>query len=160
MNKAFLLTGGNQGNRMETLEKACSIISTTCGVILKKSAIYETAAWGKEDQPAFLNQCLQISTSLTAAELLEKLLSIEKQMGRERKEKYGPRIIDIDILFFNKEIINSSQLIVPHPEIQNRRFALVPLQEIAPRFVHPVLNKTITKLLAECPDPLPVKKYS
>lgn len=160
MNTAFLLTGGNEGNRMETLEKACGIIAATCGPVIRRSALYETAAWGKENQPAFLNQALLLRTHLSAYQLIEELLLIEKQMGRERKEKYGPRLIDIDILFFNNEVIDSSRLTVPHPEIQRRRFALVPLHEIAADYIHPVLHKTINELLARCTDPLTVKKYS
>jgi 2-amino-4-hydroxy-6-hydroxymethyldihydropteridine diphosphokinase len=101
---------------------------------------------------------IEVATPLDAAETLEIILSIEKNMGRIRTIKNAPRIIDIDILFFNNEIINQSDLIVPHPEIQNRRFVLTPLYEIAPQMIHPVLNKTIEQLLSQCPDQLAVKK--
>jgi 2-amino-4-hydroxy-6-hydroxymethyldihydropteridine diphosphokinase len=157
-NKAYLLTGGNMGNRTGYLHDASENISSSCGEILKKSSLYETAAWGKTNQPNFFNQVLLIETVLTAVELMKKILWIEEKMGRIRNEKYGARIIDIDILFFNDEIINSPQLIIPHPEIQNRRFALAPMNEIAAKFIHPILLKNISTLLKECGDKLDVKK--
>lgn len=160
MNKAYLLTGTNLGERLKNITTAARLIGEQCGIINKKSSVYETAAWGKTDQPAFLNQALELSTSLNAKQLIRRILKIEKTMGRIRKEKYGPRIIDIDILFFNDEQHHLSFLKVPHPEIQNRRFALLPLAEIAPDLVHPVLHKTISTLLKNCPDLLAVKKYS
>ncbi|MBK6936788.1 MAG: 2-amino-4-hydroxy-6-hydroxymethyldihydropteridine diphosphokinase [Chitinophagaceae bacterium] len=160
MNTAFLLTGGNMGNRAANLEKEREIISAECGSIISASSLYETAAWGKTEQPSFLNQALKISTSLTALQLIRRVLKAEKKIGRIRKEKFGPRIIDIDILLFNDEVHNFSLLKVPHPELQNRRFALLPLAEIAPGAIHPLLKKNIEELLNECPDTLPAKKYS
>jgi len=160
MNTAYLLTGGNLGDREKNLAAAKEYIHLQCGKIISASALYETAAWGKTDQPPFLNQALEIQTALNARQLMRRILKVEKLMGRERKEKYGPRVIDIDILLFNKERHNYPLLKLPHPEMQNRRFALLPLAEIAPEIVHPVLNKTIKKLLQECADELAVKKYS
>lgn len=160
MNKAYLLTGGNLGNREENLMTAIELIKEQCGSVAGTSALYETAAWGKTDQPPFLNQAVELHTGLNARQLIRKLLKIEKQMGRIREEKYGPRLIDIDILLFNDEIHHYRLLQLPHPEMQNRRFALLPLAEIAPNTLHPVFNKTITELLKECKDELPVKKYS
>lgn len=157
---AYLLTGANLANREESLAKARELISLHCGDIIAASSLYETAAWGKTDQPAFLNQAVEISTSLTARQLLRRILKAEKQMGRIREEKYGPRIIDIDILLFGNEKHNYPLLKVPHPEMQNRRFALLPLAEIAAGIIHPVFKKPISQLLAECPDYLDVKKYS
>jgi 2-amino-4-hydroxy-6-hydroxymethyldihydropteridine diphosphokinase len=157
-NRAYLLTGGNMGNRAEYLHDASGNISGSCGKILKKSSLYETAAWGKTNQPNFFNQVLFIETALSADELMKQILLIEEKMGRIRDEKYGARIIDIDILFFNDEIINKLQLVIPHPEIQNRRFVLAPMNEIAPEFIHPVLLKNIGTLLKECGDKLDVKK--
>lgn len=160
MNTAYLLTGGNLGNRVENLTIASERIAQHCGTIVHASSLYETAAWGKTDQPSFLNQALQLQTAFNARQLIRKVLKIEKIMGRTRKEKYGPRIIDIDILLFNQEIHDYRLLKLPHPEMQNRRFALLPLAEIAPDALHPVFNKTVIELLNDCKDELPVKKYS
>lgn len=156
MNTAYLLTGGNMGDRKDNLATAAVRIAQQCGDIINSSSLYETAAWGKTDQPSFLNQALEIQTELTAPQLLKKIFNIEKQTGRIRKEKYGPRLIDIDILLFNDEIHNYPLLKIPHPEMQNRRFVLVPLAEIASEIIHPVLKKTIIELLAICPDKLEV----
>lgn len=158
MNKAYLLTGGNLGDRKANLALARDLISQHCGDIASASGLYQTAAWGLTEQPPFLNQALELNTSLNARQLIRKLLKIEKMMGRVRSEKYGPRIIDIDILLFNNEKHNYHFLKLPHPEMANRRFALMPLAEIAPGFVHPTLNKTILELLNETPDQLEVTR--
>ncbi len=158
MNTAYLLTGGNMGDREKNLADAREHIHLQCGEIAAVSSLYETAAWGNTDQPSFLNQALQIKTGLSARQLMRRLLKIEKTMGRVRKEKYGPRIIDIDILLFNNETHNYPLLKLPHPEMQNRRFALLPLAEIAPGIIHPVLKKTITELLDRVKDDLLVRK--
>ena len=158
MNKSFLLTGGNVGNRLENLQQAVELLAKYCGRILQRSSVYETEAWGKTDQPNFLNQVLEIETEMKPESLMDEILKIEQLMGRIRNEKYGPRIIDIDILFFNKEIITRPGLVIPHPELQNRRFVLIPLAELAPQFEHPVLKKSISELLKDCPDKLNVNK--
>jgi 2-amino-4-hydroxy-6-hydroxymethyldihydropteridine diphosphokinase len=158
MNKVFLLIGGNIGDRLQNLHQAIDGLSAVCGPIIQQSAVYETAAWGITDQAAFLNQALLLTTSLPPQELITTILSVEEEMGRRRMEKFGPRVIDIDILFFNDDIIHEPNLIVPHPQLQNRRFALAPMHEIAPALVHPVLHKTIEQLLRECKDELPVKR--
>ncbi|MBS1759654.1 MAG: 2-amino-4-hydroxy-6-hydroxymethyldihydropteridine diphosphokinase [Bacteroidetes bacterium] len=160
MNKAYLLTGSNMGDRENQLATAQILIQQECGKIMKSSSIYETAAWGKTDQPSFLNQALFLETTLSANQLMNSLLKIEEIMGRTRKEKYGPRFIDIDILLFNHEIHSEPFLKLPHPELQNRRFALLPLAELAPKLIHPVLHKNIKELLKICIDTLDVKKYS
>ena len=160
MRTAYLLIGGNLGNRKENLSKAVSLINEQCGSVIGSSSIYETEAWGITDQPSFLNQALEISTSLTARQLMRKVLKIEEEMGRVRKEKLGPRIIDIDILLFENEIHDLRFLKIPHPEMQNRRFVLVPLAEIDSTLQHPVLKKSIAELLEECPDNLEVKKIT
>ena len=160
MRTAHLLIGGNLGNRKENLAKAVSLINEQCGSLTRSSSIYETEAWGNTDQPSFLNQALEISTSLTARLLMRRVLRIEEEMGRIRKEKLGPRIIDIDILLFENEIHDLRFLKIPHPEMQNRRFVLVPLAEINSNLQHPVLKKTIAELLEECPDNLEVKKIA
>ena len=160
MRTAYLLIGGNLGNRKENLLRATSLISEQCGTLTRSSSIYETAAWGITDQPSFLNQALEISTSLNARQLLRKILRIEKEMGRIREEKLGPRIIDIDILLFENEIHDLLFLKIPHPEMQNRRFVLTPLAEINSELMHPVLKKSVAQLLEECPDNLEVKRIT
>lgn len=158
MNQTYLLIGGNMGNRQENLEVATRRIAANIGEIKQSSAIYETEAWGLEEQPAFLNQVLLVSSTLNAQQVLKQILNIEHDMGRERIQKFGPRIIDIDILFFNRDIIHEPGLNVPHPQLHLRRFTLKPLNDIAPEFRHPELGKTISDLLSTCPDPLTVKK--
>jgi len=160
MNKVFLLIGGNMGDRLQNLHQAIALLSATCGPVIQQSAVYETAAWGKTDQAAFLNQALLLTTSLTPQELITTILSVEEEMGRLRMEKNGPRVIDIDIIFYNELVMQEPNLTIPHPQLQNRHFVLVPLHEIAPTFVHPVLHKTITELLEECKDDLAVEKVS
>ena len=160
MSTAHLLIGGNLGDRKKNLLTAISLINEQCGPLTRSSSIYETEAWGKTDQPSFLNQALEISTSLNARQLMRKILKIEKEMGRIRKEKLGPRIIDIDILLYENEIHDLRFLKIPHPEMHNRRFVLVPLAEIDPTLQHPVLKKTIAELLEECPDNLEVKRIT
>jgi 2-amino-4-hydroxy-6-hydroxymethyldihydropteridine diphosphokinase len=146
------------GNREENLAKARELLNLHCGTISKESSIYETAAWGNTDQPAFLNQALELETVLNAKQLIRRILKVEKMMGRVREEKYGPRIIDIDIILFNNEKHNYHFLKLPHPEMQNRRFVLLPMAEIAAEVIHPVFNKPITELLNDCKDQLEVKK--
>lgn len=158
MNKAYLLIGGNMGNRKKQLQKAAATIGKTCGTITRLSHFYETAAWGKTNQPAFLNQALVLNTLLSPRHLLYSILDIETGMGRRRVEKFGPRIIDIDILLWNDEVIDQPGLKIPHPELANRRFALEPLSEIAPGIIHPVFKKSILGLLEECTDALAVRK--
>ena len=106
----------------------------------------------------FQKQVLLLQTELPAIKLMQSILLIEEQMGRKRKKKFGPRIIDIDILFYNEDVLESPDLVIPHPQLHLRRFTLEPMNEIAPGLIHPLLNKSISELLAECPDPLAVKK--
>jgi 2-amino-4-hydroxy-6-hydroxymethyldihydropteridine diphosphokinase len=159
MNNVYLLIGGNMGNRPKNLSESTSWLEKEVGAIVKKSSIYETAAWGVTEQPSFLNQVLFVSTKLPPEDVLKTILSIEEKMGRKRVEKMGPRTIDIDILFYNDEIISLPNLSVPHPHIANRRFVLEPLAEIAPAFVHPVLKKNVAGLLKDCPDTLEVNIF-
>jgi 2-amino-4-hydroxy-6-hydroxymethyldihydropteridine diphosphokinase len=157
---AFLLIGGNLGNRAENLAAAQASITKQCGTVVKASAIYETAAWGQEDQPSFLNQALELQTFSNPHALLQCLLVVESALGRVREKRYGPRLIDVDILLFDETIIDSENLNVPHPELQNRRFALTCLADIAPDKLHPLFQKPIWQLLEECADPLAVHKFS
>ena len=158
MAKTYLLLGGNLGERRENLQKASDEIGLRIGRILKASSLYETEAWGLEDQPDFLNQVVLVNTELSPEELLFTCLEIEKDLGRVRKVHWGERLIDIDILFIDNRIIGTQRLTVPHPEIQNRRFTLQPLLELAHDFIHPVLNMSIEKLLAICSDTLEARR--
>lgn len=157
MNTVYILTGGNLGDRLANLQKAKQYLGKETGNIVTSSSIYETEAWGNNDQPDFYNQVHIINTKLSAEQMMENILEIEEQMGRVRAAKNASRIIDIDILFFNDDVINKKDLIIPHPEISNRRFVLIPLKELSPGLVHPVLNKTINELLSTCKDTLSVK---
>lgn len=152
----YLLLGTNMGNRGSNLAFAMEKISGL-GTIVTSSSIYESAAWGKEDQPTFYNQVCLLETKLTPHQVLEEILNIEKALGRLRDEKWGARVIDLDILFFDDLVMNEPALEIPHPQIPNRRFTLQPLNEIAPRLVHPVLKHDISTLLKVCKDPLWVK---
>jgi|SRR5688572_5039449 len=154
----FLLLGTNLGDRKKNLTIARNAIEVSVGTILKASSIYQTAAWGKTDQPDFLNQALEIQTWLSPEKVLAEILKIEYTMGRTRDQHWGERIIDIDILLFEKEMISSTALKIPHPELASRRFALEPLAEIAGDVTHPVLQLTIQEMLAQCPDLLKVHR--
>lgn len=155
----FLLLGTNVGSRLSNLKNAKIMIDTKVADVVAQSKIYETAAWGKTDQNSFLNQVLKVKTNAIPSELLNILLQIEIDLGRIRKEKWGPRLIDIDILLYNQTIISTSSLKVPHPEIPNRRFTLVPLVELAPDFIHPGLKISLKELLKYCIDPLEVSEF-
>jgi len=158
MNNVFLLLGSNLGDRKLFLQQAIMHIAYDIAPTIKISSVYETESWGKTDEPDYLNMVIELQTELSAAEVLRKILNIENVMGRTRDEKWGSRIIDIDILYYNSDIINKPGLQIPHPELHKRRFALEPLEEIAPDFVHPVLNKTSRQLKKELKDGLIVKK--
>jgi 2-amino-4-hydroxy-6-hydroxymethyldihydropteridine diphosphokinase len=145
---------------MANLAAARNSINIDCGRITATSSIYETEAWGYKEQPAFLNQALLIETSLEAEKLMEEILKIEMALGRKREIPLGPRIIDIDIIYFNNEIINTSNLTIPHPSMADRKFVLMPLTEIAPDYRHPILLKTNEVLLKECGDSSVVYKKS
>lgn len=160
MNNVVLSLGSNMGDRLSNFSTARKKIGEIPAVFLKTSAVYQTAPWGTTGQPDFLNQVVEIETSLDAHTLMEKLLTIEKTMGRERKEKWEARIIDIDILFFNDAQISSDVLTVPHRHLHERRFVLEPLNEILPQKVHPVYRKTIAYLHASLQDSDQIKKLN
>jgi len=159
VNSVFFLLGANLGDRQKQLASALAGIRSEVGRIDGVSGIYESEAWGVVDQPRFLNQAVQASSGLEALEILDIVQKIETDLGRTRSEKWGARTIDIDILYFNTEIIAQERLTVPHPHIQDRRFTLLPLNELAPDFVHPKWKKTHRSLLSECPDRLEVWRF-
>jgi 2-amino-4-hydroxy-6-hydroxymethyldihydropteridine diphosphokinase len=158
MFSVFLLLGSNLGDRFDYLEQAIAGIKDKVGVIVQQSAIYETQAWGKTNEPDYLNQVLLVETELSPRQVLEKILQVELDLGRKRDAKWGARTIDIDILFYEDHIINEPGLIIPHPELQNRRFTLEPLSEIAPGWIHPVSKLNMLQLKNNLQDCLVVKK--
>ncbi|MBC7451578.1 MAG: 2-amino-4-hydroxy-6-hydroxymethyldihydropteridine diphosphokinase [Cytophagales bacterium] len=141
---------------MSYMNKAAEMIAERIGNITHESSFYETKAWGVEAQPDFLNKVLICTTSLRPKEVLDHCLTIEKELGRNRKEKWGSRIIDIDILYADQEIIVSKELNIPHPFLHERRFTLVPLCEVMPDQLHPIFNLTNEQMLERCLDPLEV----
>jgi 2-amino-4-hydroxy-6-hydroxymethyldihydropteridine diphosphokinase len=159
MNRVYIQLGSNLGDREGYLKQSQTMLIDEIGLIIKKSSIYESSPWGVENQGSFLNQVLLLETDIRPFDLLDIILNIEKEMGRVRIEKWGERIIDIDILFYNDEIIETNNLCIPHPYISKRRFVLSPLDEIAKNYIHPILKKTINKLLLECLDEEKVSVY-
>ena len=156
--EVYLSFGSNVGDRAANIETALMRLNDS-GVKTKKlSTVYQTEPWGNTVQEKFLNCAAEMTTALSPHELMDRILLIENQMGRQRKIKWEPRIIDIDILFFGEIIINEKGLIIPHPEIEKRKFVLIPLAEIAVDFIHPSLKKSIGELLIECKDDLSVTK--
>ncbi len=158
MINVFLLLGSNLGNRHLFLKEAIEHIEKDISPVLKISSVYETQSWGKTDAPDYLNQVVMLQTDLPAQIILQKILNIERVLGRSRGEKWGSRTIDIDILFYGDAIINEPGLQIPHPELHNRLFTLAPLAEIAPGLVHPVLKSNILHLKKQLKGGLIVKK--
>jgi 2-amino-4-hydroxy-6-hydroxymethyldihydropteridine diphosphokinase len=158
MHHAYIQLGSNVGDKLAQLQTATQQIAKLVGIILKTSSVYQTAAWGNTNQDHFYNQIIIIKTTLSSQILLDTLLKIELQQGRIRTEKYAPRTIDLDILFYDNQIINLPNLQIPHPQISNRKFVLIPLVELVPKKLHPVYKKTMTQLLHVCADELEVEK--
>jgi 2-amino-4-hydroxy-6-hydroxymethyldihydropteridine diphosphokinase len=156
----YLCLGGNLGERHANLEEAATFVLFNMGDILNASSVYESAAWGMNDAPEFLNQVLLIETELSPEQLLEEINELEEFYGRERSDnEYLSREMDVDILFFDDLVLSESTLSIPHPRIAERRFVLTPMAEIAPTFVHPVLKLTMQELLDKCQDMGVVKVY-
>lgn len=150
--KAIILLGSNLSDRLGNLNRAISMIDERVGVIETHSSVYETKPWGNLEQDDFLNQIVIVQTMMSPQQLLKSLLEIETEMGRMRTEKWAPRLIDLDILYYGQMVINENDLVVPHPFIAERRFTLIPLVEIIPQFKHPVFHRTNSELLADTTD--------
>lgn len=159
MNTVYIQLGSNIGERESFITKSMHKVEDDIGKIITASSIFETTAWGNENQNNFLNSVIEIKTPFDAFTILQKSQEIENNLGRERSDKWGERTIDIDILFYNNKIINTKELTVPHPLIQKRKFVLVPLSEIAPNYMHPILKKNISTLLSESKDTQKVLRY-
>ncbi len=161
MHQVYLILGSNEGNRKELLQLACKKITVNkTGNIVAQSAIYETDAWGDTSLPPHYNIALNINTTLTPIQLLHALQSIENELGRNRSVKWGLRTIDIDIIYYDNLVINEPQLIIPHPLMQDRKFVLYPLNDIAPMWMHPIFQLSNRALLKQCTDTLEVLKIS
>lgn len=154
MEKVFIALGGNVGNVSENFEMAIEKIKELIGPIIKRSSLYRTEPWGNKNQDDFLNQVIYVETNESPEDILRNILFIEKAMGRNRNKnnQFAPRSIDIDILFYNEEIINKDNLIIPHPRLHLRNFVLTPLMEIAPDLTHPLFNKKIKELFKSNSD--------
>ncbi|WP_255327418.1 2-amino-4-hydroxy-6-hydroxymethyldihydropteridine diphosphokinase [Pedobacter sp. V48] len=154
-----MLLGSNLGDREQLIEDAIKQIANEIGEVLIRSSVYETEAWGNEDQPSFLNIALGVETKFTPTEVLNKALGIELELGRVRHEKWGSRLIDIDLIFYDDIVVDmGAELQIPHPQMQYRKFVLEPLAEIAPDYVHPVLKMTVSEVLERLRDNLSVSK--
>jgi len=157
--EVILHLGTNLGYRAINLELVSIMISNHIGDIISESHIYETEAWGNTDQNDFLNQAMICNTTLSPHDILSQIQVIEAKMGRQKIEHWGPRIIDIDIIFYEQEIIENPNLKIPHPQLTNRNFVLRPLMDICPEHLHPVLNKSVKELVQECEDKSKVVIY-
>mgnify|MGYP006189406737 CR=1 FL=1 len=159
-NRVFISLGSNLGNKRANLEEAAVLLEKKAGEIKASSSFYETESWGNEQLPNFYNQVICLQTSKSAAELMQILLGIEDLMGRERADgsSYTSRSMDLDIIYFNKDVISEKTLKIPHPRMHQRNFVLLPLAEIAPTFIHPVFGKSSSELLAQSPDRLSCKR--
>lgn len=154
MKDVYLGLGGNVGNVAETLAVARNMLEADIGSVIRISSLYKTEPWGNKEQHVFLNQVVCLQTLLTPKDVLKKILEIEKKLGRSRDKdnQFGPRTIDIDILFLGDEIVNEGNLVIPHPRLHLRNFVLTPLHEIAPELVHPLLHQTVSDLLQSSTD--------
>ena len=152
MSKVYFSIGSNKGNRSGLINEAIHKIDIIIGKVVLKSSIYETKSWGFNSNN-FYNICILLESTLTPELILNKILTIEKDMGRlKTTDQYSDRCIDIDILFFDNMIVNSKSLEIPHPRIQLRKFVLTPMLELTPDLIHPILNKSIRQLELECDD--------
>lgn len=156
--RAVLLLGGNLGDSLNIFVSAENLLERNSGSIIARSPVYLSEPWGNTNQPVFMNQALLLATPLPPVFLLQRMLDIEKALGRIRKERWGPRIIDIDLLCYGNKVYQSEFLTLPHPALPERRFALLPMSKVAANWRHPVLGETSLQLLHACKDPLRVWK--
>lgn len=159
---SFILLGSNMGDREVVLDNAIKEIEKRCGRIVNKSSLYESEPWGFDTDLYFLNQAIAVETELEPHDLLKELLTIEAELGRRRNENhigYESRPIDLDIIYIDDMINDDEDLILPHPRMHLRRFVLVPLSEISPDFVHPILRESNSTLLDRCEDQSEVRLY-
>jgi 2-amino-4-hydroxy-6-hydroxymethyldihydropteridine diphosphokinase len=159
MNRAVILLGSNSGDKFKNINDAITSVNEIAGRIISCSKIYKTAPWGNQNQDEFLNQVIIIATEISPSGLMDVLLKIEKSFGRERGEKWSPRVIDLDILYYNNDIINQPDLKIPHPHLHERRFTMIPLVELLPEMIHPVILKKNNEILEQLNDSLMVKEY-
>jgi 2-amino-4-hydroxy-6-hydroxymethyldihydropteridine diphosphokinase len=162
MTKVFILLGSNLGDKFVLINKAINSLVLEAGELITASDIFFSAPWGYDSTNHFYNAVIQMETILNSEELLQKCIEIEQKLGRKQKEKpeYEDRSIDIDILFFGKQIINLPELVIPHPRMHLRKFTLLPLRQIAPDFIHPIFQKSVSQLLNECDDDSKVEMLS
>jgi 2-amino-4-hydroxy-6-hydroxymethyldihydropteridine diphosphokinase len=157
----YLLLGSNLGERKKQLDRAIDLVVERIGPVTKRSSIYETEPWGFSTEEKFLNRALQVTTSLSPEDIMERIVQIEKMFGRERPGPgYSSRTLDIDILFYDDLVLDNDDLKIPHPRIKDRRFVLVPLVEIEQTLIHPVFRKTTGELLRDCTDTKEVRKLN
>lgn len=159
MNQTYILLGSNQDDPKVNLEIARAFIEAQVGKIRSQSSLYNTEPWGLKSQPVFINQAIIVDTPLNAIDVLSRCLTFQYTMNADKPLKFGPRIIDVDIIFFNEEIIDTDKLIVPHPRMHERNFVLIPLAEIAGDYLHPIFKKTIRQLQIDCDDTCEVGLY-
>ena len=160
MNKVYLQLGSNLGERAKVISDAVKKISESIGKVSALSQVYESTPWRVDGQANYLNQILEVKTIFSAQDVLAAILKIEKDLGRVRIEKWGERLIDIDIIFFNNDIIETAELCIPHRHMHERNFVLIPLNEIAPNFFHPKYKKTVAQLYNESRDSEKVVEYA
>ena len=161
METCHILFGSNMGDKNEIFAQACLFINNRCGRIVAVSSAYESEPWGFEAEEWFLNRLITVETELEPEEMMQQLLGIERELGRVRHpetEGYTSRTADLDILYYGSRIVVTDGLTIPHPRLHKRRFALLPLCEMVPQFVHPAFKLTQTELLERCPDTSEVRK--
>ncbi len=159
MSETYLALGSNLGDRKQYLVNAVNYLKSI-GVLLLNAGLYETGAYGFTEQPAFLNSALLLDTHLNPLDLLNQLKNIENMTGRKQRHRWGPREIDLDIIFYENQVIQTRELTIPHPDFQNRRFVLQPLMDIAPNFISPAQNKTVSQLFKDCRDSTRVQRIA